>query len=52
MCLCIMINKYILKGTVIEPTEIIVWALGHGFKQTGVNAYSADYEGTQYQMVL
>jgi hypothetical protein len=36
----------------MEPAEIISWALGHSFKQTGVNAYSADYEGIQYQMVL
>lgn len=36
----------------MEPSEIIDWALSHGFRQTGSNAYSARHEGQEFQMVL
>lgn len=36
----------------MKPSEIIDWALGHGFRSTGTNALSCDYEGAEFQILV
>ncbi|BCB22394.1 hypothetical protein [Bosea sp. ANAM02] len=36
----------------MKPPEVIEWALAHGFRPTGHNAYSCSYEGTEYQILI
>jgi hypothetical protein len=42
----------LIRRTTLDPAEIEKWALSHGFRQTGANAYSAMHEGYEYQMLL
>lgn len=36
----------------MKPSEIIDWALTHGFRTTGTNAFSCRYEELDYQILI
>lgn len=36
----------------MKPSDVVDWALAHGFRPTGTNAFSCIYEGTEYQMLI